>query len=114
MSVTTGKIIMAIYGVLAAVIMGLCLYASYLSERVDALKAENTDLVKTLDRKAAEATATSEEIKKLSADLANLLNKAMKGEDKLNNAIKKNGDSCLNAAVSADVLDVLRDPLPVH
>lgn len=97
------------YAGLIIALAGACLYARYLSGRVDTLTAENESLQATIEKQSATLKATDTELKKLSDNLAALRRKATKDEDKLNDALQKTNDNCINAPVSSDVLNLLRN-----
>lgn len=87
----------------------LCIYVQYLKSNLDHAEREISRLTETLDEKVKEAEVHSKEIAKLTQSIATIRKTAVKNEDKLTNAISSKKDSCTDAIVSDDILNILRN-----
>lgn len=67
----------------------------------------NTELAEIAER----AEKTAAEMQKLAAKAAAIRKTARKGEDQINDQIKKSGDPCLNRRADDSMLNLLRGPL---
>lgn len=99
--------------ILLAVLLGACwllgIYTKHLAEQLERSEEEISHLSDTLDAKVKEAEIADRELKKLTQNLAVIRKTAVKNEDKLTNAISIKKDSCTDATVSDDILNILRN-----
>lgn len=87
----------------------LCTYTQHLKSNLDRSEREISHLTETLAEKVKEAEIHSKEIAKLNQSIATIRKTAVKNEDKLTNAINSKKDSCTDATVSDDILNILRN-----
>lgn len=87
----------------------LCTYTQHLKSNLDRSEREISRLTETLTEKAKEAEIHNKEIARLNQSLATIRRTAVKNEDKLTNAISSKKDSCTDATVSDDIINILRN-----
>lgn len=87
----------------------LCTYAQHLKSNLDRSEREISHLTETLAENVKEAEVQRKEIAKLTQSIATIRKTAVKNEDKLTNAISSKKDSCTDATVSDDILNILRN-----
>lgn len=87
----------------------LCTYTQHLKSNLDRSEREISRLTETLAEKAKEAEIRNKEIARLNQSLATIRKTAVKNEDKLTNAINSKKDSCTDATVSDDIINILRN-----
>lgn len=75
------------------------------------LAGDNQRLNAELAEIAERAEKTAAEIQKLTAKAAALQKAGIKGEDKINETVKKSGDPCLDRRADDAMLNLLRGPL---
>lgn len=108
MTITPAKIIMVLTGMVAA----LCLYSAAIKNENKALRQERDGLREEIAAREKERAKTAAEMQKLTAKAAALQKTGIKGEDRINEAIKKSGDPCLGRRPDDSMLNLLRDKIP--
>lgn len=108
MTITPAKIIMILTGMVAA----LCLYTAAIKNENKALRQERDGLREEIAAREKERAKTAAEIQKLTAKAAALQKTGIKGEDRINETIKKSGDPCLGRRPDDSMLNLLRDKIP--
>ena len=108
MSITPAKIIMVLTGMVAA----LCLYSAAIKNENKALRQERDGLREEIAAREKERAKTAAEMQKLTAKAAALQKTGIKGEDRINETIKKSGDPCLGRRPDDSMLNLLRDKIP--
>ena len=108
MTITPAKIIMILTGMVAA----LCLYNSVIKNENKALRQERDGLREEIAAREKERAKTAAEMQKLTAKAAALQKTGIKGEDRINETIKKSGDPCLGRRPDDSMLNLLRDKIP--
>lgn len=108
MTITPAKIIMILTGMVAA----LCLYTAAIKSENKALRQERDGLREEIAAREKERAKTAAEIQKLTAKAAALQKTGIKGEDRINETIKKSGDPCLGRRPDDSMLNLLRDKIP--
>ena len=103
------RVLVILVAVLLIACCLLCTYAQHLKSNLDRSEREISRLTETLAEKVKEAELHSKEIAKLNQNLATIRKTAIKNEDKLTNAISSKNDSCTDATVSDDILNILRN-----
>ena len=105
--------IMKFMSISVAVLLVACwllgIYTKHLAEQLERSEEEISHLSDTLDAKVKEAEIADRELTKLTQNLAVLRKTAVKNEDKLTNVISSKKDSCTDATVSDDILNILRN-----
>lgn len=105
--------IMKFLSISVAVLLVACwllgIYTKHLAEQLERSEEEISHLSDTLDAKVKEAEIADRELTKLTQNLAVLRKTAVKNEDKLTNAIRNKKDSCTDAIVSDDILNILQN-----
>lgn len=108
MTITPAKIIMILTGMVAA----LCLYSAAIKNENKALRQERDGLREEIAAREKERAKTAAEMQKLTAKAAALQKTGIKGEDRINETIKKSGDPCLGRRPDDSMLNLLRDRIP--
>lgn len=103
------RVLVILVAVLLSACCLLCTYAQHLKSNLDLSEREISRLTETLAEKVKEAELHSKEIAKLNQSIATIRKTAIKNEDKLSNAISSKNDSCTDATVSDDILNILRN-----
>ena len=110
MTITPANIIMVLTWMVAA----LCLYTAALKNENKALQNERDTLREEIATHERERAKTAAEMQKLTAKAAALQKTGIKGEDRINETIKKSGDPCLGRRPDDAMLNLLREQLPHH
>lgn len=96
-----------------AVLFGACCllrtHTQHLKSNLDRSEREISRLTETLSEKMKEAEIYNKEIARLNQSLATIRKTAVKNEDKLTNAINSKKNSCTDATISDDILNILRN-----
>lgn len=108
MTITPANIIMILTGMVAA----LCLYTAAIKNENKALRQERDGLREEIAAREKERAKTAAEMQKLTAKAAALQKTGIKGEDRINETIKKSGDPCLGRRPDDSMLNLLRDKIP--
>lgn len=108
MTITPANIIMVLTGMVAA----LCLYSAAIKNENKALRQERDGLREEIAAREKERAKTAAEMQKLTAKAAALQKTGIKGEDRINETIKKSGDPCLGRRPDDSMLNLLRDKIP--
>ena len=109
MTITPANIIItALTGMVAI----LCLYNAAVKSENRALRNERDGLREEIAAREKERAKTAAEMQKLTAKAAALQKAGIKGEDKINETVKKSGDPCLGRRPDDAMLNLLREQLP--
>lgn len=111
MTITPANIIMILTGTAVAI---LYLHNAALKNENEALQNERDALRGEIAAHERERAKTTAEIQKLTAKAAALQKAGIKGEDRINETIKKSGDPCLGRRPDDAMLNLLREQLPHH
>lgn len=87
----------------------LYVYNQHLRSNLAHSEREISRLTETLAENVKKAEVQRKEIAKLTQNLATIRKTAIKNEDKLTNAISSKKDSCTDATISDDILNILRN-----
>ena len=109
MTITPAKIIMLAAGTAVAI---LYLHNAALKSENEALRNERDGLREEIAAREKERAKTAAEMQKLTAKAAALQKTGIKGEDRINETIKKSGDPCLGRRPDDSMLNLLRDKIP--
>lgn len=110
MTITPANIIMILTGMVAA----LCLYSAAIKNENKALQNERDTLRGEIAAHERERAKTAAELQRMTEKAAALQKAGKKGEDRINETIKKSGDPCLGRRPDDAMLNLLREQLPHH
>lgn len=110
MTITPANIIMILTGMVAA----LCLYNAAIRNENKALQNERDALREEIAAHERERAKTAAELQRMTEKAAALQKAGKKGEDRINENIKKSGDPCLGRRPDDAMLNLLREQLPHH
>lgn len=110
MTITPANIIMILTGMVAA----LCLYSAAIKNENKALRNERDALREEIAAHERERAKTAAELQRMTERAAALQKAGKKGEDRINETIKKSGDPCLGRRPDDAMLNLLREQLPHH
>ena len=109
MTITPAQVIMILTGTAVAI---LYLHNAALKNENEALQNERDTLREEIAAHERERAKTAAELQKLTAKAAALQKTGIKGEDRINETIKKSGDPCLGRRPDDSMLNLLRDKIP--
>jgi predicted Holliday junction resolvase-like endonuclease len=110
MTITPAHIIMILTGMVAA----LCLYSAAIRNENRALQRERDTLREEIAAHERERAKMAAELQRMTEKAAALQKAGKKGEDRINDQIKKSGDPCLGRRPDDAMLNLLREQLPHH
>lgn len=110
MTITPTHIIMILTGMVAA----LCLYSAAIKNENKALQNERNALREEIAAHERERVKTAAELQRMTEKAAALRKAGKRGEDRINENIKKSGDPCLGRRPDDAMLNLLREQLPHH
>ena len=111
MTITPAKIIMLAAGAAVAI---LYLHNAALKSENEALRNERDGLREEIAAREKERAKTAAELQRMTERAAALQKAGKKGEDRINETIKKSGDPCLGRRPDDAMLNLLREQLPHH
>ena len=104
---TSTKVIIAIIVACGIIYTAMYLRLNLLQDENIKLTASNESLTAIINQREKELELNKQAIDELNKRLVTLRSQARKGEDAINEALKKSNDNCVNAVVSDDVLNKL-------
>ena len=110
MTITPANIIMGLTVMVAA----LCQYSAAIKNENKALQRERDNLREEIAAHERERAKTAAELQRMTEKAAALQKAGKRGEDRINEHIKKSGDPCLGRRPDDAMLNLLREQLPHH
>lgn len=111
MTITPARVIMILAGTAVAI---LYLHNAALKNENEALQRERDTLRGEIAAHERERAKTAAELQRMTERAAALQKAGKKGEDRINETIKKSGDPCLGRRPDDAMLNLLREQLPHH
>lgn len=111
MTITPSQGIMVLAGAAVAI---LYLHNAALKNENEALQNERNALRGEIAAHERERAKTAAELQRMTEKAAALRKAGKKGEDRINDHIKKSGDPCLGRRPDDAMLNLLREQLPHH